>query len=104
MALSMEYLQYIGTEVVAVLRMLARADVDRLRNEIKDYHGFGYVAIPQEYLAPLHSMKGVDPNDVQIEIIHVARDLSHEVHHHSDSNALVIGLGMDQGFAPSGRS
>ncbi len=61
---------------------------------MKDYHGFSKARWPEELLNDaLRWTGGLTPDDVQVEIVRVQTDLTHEVHHHKTAHAFVIILG-----------
>lgn len=59
----------------------------------QNYRGFLKCAVPQALLAEVCASLGIDPKDIQAEIVRVDHDLSHQVHHHISTKAYVICLG-----------
>lgn len=92
------------------LRRIAEAVMDRLRafppGEVQrilvmiDYHGFAKSRFPEPFLHDVVTPLGLDPKDIQLEVVHVGCDLTHEVHEHREAMALAVCLGNAEGFPP----
>lgn len=89
-------MQDIGRSAQSQLRSL---DSDALVRELlnmRDYHGFSKSRLPPEFLSSILEPFGVTASDVQLEVVMVDRDMSHEVHVHNEANAFVIILGSEE--------
>jgi mannose-6-phosphate isomerase-like protein (cupin superfamily) len=64
---------------------------------LTDYHGFQKGKVPSEDIGRLASEYGVNPNQIQAELVLVNSDLSGEVHKHSKAHAYCTILGSTDG-------
>lgn len=65
-----------------------------------DYHGFLKSRLPEEFLASVLDPFNLTADDVQIEVVEVTKDLSHEVHYHEAAYAYCVGMGEKYHVAP----
>ncbi|MBU6389443.1 hypothetical protein KGQ71_02905 [Patescibacteria group bacterium] len=92
---SLERLATICQAVVEQLR--SNPEFQDLFEEPVGYHGFKKARIPDLRLAEYLRSWGLRPDQLQVEIVLVEADLSHEVHQHHQSNAVVYILGQEEG-------
>ena len=58
------------------------------------YHGFGKIRFADELLRQWCSSLELNPEQYQVELIQVDGDLTAEKHHHENSDAFVVVLGL----------
>lgn len=93
---------------IAELRRIAEVVMDRLRALpegeaqriliMTDYHGFAKARFPEPFLYEVVTPLGLDPKNIQMEVVHVGCDLTQEVHEHREATALAVCLGNAEGF------
>ena len=66
---------------------------------VAEYHGFGKARLPDDLLREVLTPHGLTPDEVQVEVVKVERDLSDEVHYHARSVAYVVALGSEDHFS-----
>lgn len=91
------------TADLKTLQQIAESILDTLRNatpeeaakllEMVDYHGFLKSRLPAEFLENILAPYNLTPEEVQIEIVKVDKDLTSEVHYHEGSFAYCVCLG-----------
>jgi|GEM_PF-1591439 len=76
----------------SILTKLKAASVEESAELLKmnDYHGFLKSRLPEAFLSDI-----LTPEQVQIEIVKVDRDLSKEIHYHEGSFAYCVCLGEE---------
>jgi len=93
-----------------ILKSLSRAIIQYFRSlsseefwhmvEVQEYHGFGKSRLPEQFLQELLDPYNLVPKDVQIELVKVATDLTHEVHYHQRTFAFCTILGSSEHVDP----
>lgn len=72
--------------------------INTLKRAMEEYHHFQKGRFPQEYVEETIRPYDLQYQDVQMELVHVAGDLSEETHLHEDINAIVVLLGEEVGL------
>lgn len=91
-------LKQIIDAVRARLRAAPRDEVHNLL-QMNDYHGFSKARFPESFVKEIVMSLGFHPQDIQMEIVHVGHDLTHEIHLHRDATAVAYCLGPAEGFS-----
>lgn len=63
-----------------------------------EYHGFRKSRLPTSLLTSVLNPRNFTETAVQIEVVHVETDLTHEVHFHKEASAYITILGEEFGF------
>ena len=97
--LESDRLKAIAQFFLEYLRNLTPDQNAMLRSFVTGYHDFFKARFPNAIVREMMRSFGLsDPDDVQVELVHVRGDLRHRVHHHAVSTAYVVVLGEDDGF------
>ncbi len=95
MATKIAVLKQLALEILMQLRLIqGKALIENL--EMLDYHGFSKGRMPEEFMKKVLWSYKLAPTEIQAEIIHVTKDLRHEVHFHAAAHAYVVGLGAKE--------
>jgi mannose-6-phosphate isomerase-like protein (cupin superfamily) len=94
---SFEKLRGISTDILDKLKKTPAEEHSRLLS-FQDYHGFSKTRLPDDVLEEVLSGAGLTNEQLQVEIVGVNSDLTHEVHLHKESDAYVIVLGRGTNF------
>jgi mannose-6-phosphate isomerase-like protein (cupin superfamily) len=100
MTLSIELLQVLAHSIVRAFRHLTKAEFDELLSW-QDYHGFGKSRLTEAFQSHILKQYGLASNEVQVEIVRVATDLTREVHYHQKAFAYIVGLGKSEHLVDS---
>lgn len=92
MSVTPQTLKEIARAVLAHLHDLSQEEMQHILN-MADYHGFLKSRLPEEFLNSLLIPFGITSNDVQIEVVEVNTDLTHETHYHKHSFAYCVCMG-----------
>ena len=90
-----ETLQKIAESILGKLKSASVEEAACLL-QMNDYHGFLKARIPEDFLKEILSPYSLTPEQVQIEIVKVDRDLSNEIHYHEGSHAYCVILGESE--------
>lgn len=85
-------LQHIAESIIGKLKTVSPEESAKLLT-MSDYHGFLKSRLPEDFLNDILMPFHLTPEEVQIEIVKVDRDLSKEVHYHEGSFAHCVCLG-----------
>ena len=91
-------LKSVANAVVEQLRKMPEDEVHKTFAMI-DYHGFEKARFPEAFLEELAKLKNLNAREIQLEVVHVARDLTHEIHYHRSSSAVTTILGPEEKFS-----
>lgn len=94
MSVTPQTLKEIADKVLENLRQLPADEMKAIVN-MGDYHGFLKSRLPEEFLSSILSPFNLTSKDVQIEVVEVATDLTHEVHYHEHSFAYCVCMGEE---------
>ena len=97
MSATLAQLRQIAEAVVNRLRALPEGEAQKMLLMI-DYHGFAKARFPEPFLYDVVTSIGLDPKDIQLEVVHVGCDLTHEIHRHLEATAFATCLGNTEGF------
>lgn len=89
---NIQTLKTIAGSVLEKIKNLSKEEARAILN-MADYHGFLKSRLPDNFLMSVLTPFSLNPHDVQIEIVEVATDLTHEIHYHKNSFAYVVCLG-----------
>lgn len=91
--------QLINVAEVTQQRLLAlpRAEVEKMF-VMQHYHGFRKARFPDGFLQEVAQPHNLAPEDIQLEVVLVEKDLTEEIHRHHFSIARIICLGAAEGF------
>lgn len=87
-----QFLEKISADVIRWLRELPDGALFNII-AMKDYHGFAKSRLPERILGSILMPYGLTPADIQVEIVAVTSDLSHEIHLHKEAHAFATILG-----------
>ena len=90
-------LQALATDIASFLRSLKPGEV-RAALQFRDYHEFEKALLPRRWLDVFLAAYGYSAMDVQVEVVLVTRDLSHQIHYHNKASEYCIVLGEAEGF------
>ncbi|MDB5254476.1 MAG: hypothetical protein JWL80_542 [Parcubacteria group bacterium] len=99
MTIASQTLKEIAESVLQKLQVLSKEEMESIVN-MADYHGFLKSRLPQEFLDSVLIPFNLTSHDVQIEVVEVATDLTHEVHYHEHSFAYCVCMGEKYHVAP----
>ena len=85
-------LRKISEDLVTMIRGISQAEF-RAMLEMKDYHGFMKSRFPHSILKKILEPYSLNPEEIQIELVEVHTDLSHENHIHKEAHAVTTILG-----------
>ena len=94
MPVTPQTLKEIAENVLKNLKGLSAEEMKTIVN-MADYHGFLKSRLPEEFLSSILSRFNLTSKDVQIEVVEVATDLTHEVHYHEQSFAYCVCMGEE---------
>ena len=95
MGVSQDVLTSISTKVLREIRRMSSSEFRKLLLH-QQYHDFGKDDFSADFVADILGEYMLTSKDVQIDIVCVERDLSHQVHYHSDAHAYLIVLGEQE--------
>jgi mannose-6-phosphate isomerase-like protein (cupin superfamily) len=97
MEASLPKLQRFAGKVLVQLGALPEGRLYTLLH-MRDYHGFNKSGLPPDLTEPLFNELGVEPSNVQAEIVRVSGDLRRQVHLHRHASAYIVFLGRNVGL------
>lgn len=89
---NLDELRAIRTAVLEFFRGLPSGALHKILH-LRNYHGFGVSRLSEPLLASLLYDFGFEPKDVQVEVVRVDCDLTHEIHIHREATAVIAVLG-----------
>jgi mannose-6-phosphate isomerase-like protein (cupin superfamily) len=92
MSISKDVLAEISSNVLAEIRAMS-AEEFRTVLVHQEYHDFGKDDFTAGFIFDILNAAGLTKKDVQIDIISVERDLTHQIHYHKDAHAFIVILG-----------
>jgi quercetin dioxygenase-like cupin family protein len=92
MSLPPAILEAISDEVLVAIRDMSPEEFSRVLLH-QDYHDFGKDDFTGGFIESILIRHGLSKKDVQIDIISVNRDLTHQVHFHREAHAFLVVLG-----------
>jgi len=90
-------LKRVSSEVVVKLRSLLKEEVAQMLT-MSEYHGFRKCPLSKKFIGEIIRFHDFDIDNIQLEIVHVDRDLRHEIHLHKKANAVAVCLDTADGF------